>query len=406
MSKEFKQEVLTAFQKVSPSKIGIESKDELAKYQQSQFNLFFHKLKFPPELFRGKKVIDFGCGTGEMDIVLANWGANVEGFDFNDISVARANELKEHFGLASQTAFSVGDIDTYAYQPGVYDIAASFGVIAHVPDQKNMFLRMAEASRKGGFVILGYIEDSGLIQRLMHRAIVLANSDKSDAEIFRIAKVCFSEHIERSVKYGGRSADSVINDYLVNPHYIGISTQKLLSWAAHFDLEFYSGWPNVELPFVVDSPYFKLIPKDSPIYELYFSLLRLRWLYAQDEDSTVFSDIAQRLPKVNGDIESLFQGLNQILQDRDSSDQTFSSIRTGLKDIERGVSALSEEVSHYIDKNLAALNDELLRVLEMIVLKIRENREFDLSQVSGKLFRGYNGLGTSYAVFHKRCEAT
>ena len=43
MSKEFKQEVLTAFQKVSPSKIGIESKDELTKYQQSQFNLFFHK---------------------------------------------------------------------------------------------------------------------------------------------------------------------------------------------------------------------------------------------------------------------------------------------------------------------------------------------------------------------------
>lgn len=403
MSKEFKQEVLTAFQKVSPSKIGIESKDEFAKYQQSQFNLFFHKLKFPPELFRGKKVIDFGCGTGEMDVVLANWGANVEGFDFNDISIARANGLKEHFGLSTgtQTAFSVGDIDAYPFQSGAYDISASFGVIAHVPDQENMFRRMADASRKGGFVILGYIEDSGLIQRLLHRAIVLANSDKSDAEVFRIAKACFSEHIERSVKYGGRTADSVINDYLVNPHYIGISTQKLLSWASRYDLEYYSGWPNVELPFVVDSPYFKLIPKDSPIYELYFSLLRLRWLYAQDEDSAVFSDLTRRLPKVGGDIESLFQGLNEILQARDSSDRTFNSVRSSLKDVEHGVSALVSEVSGYINQHLADLNGELLRVLEMIVLKARENREFDLSQVGGKLFRGYNGLGTSYVVFHK-----
>lgn len=401
MSRKFKQEVLTAFQKVSPSKVSIESKDELAKYQQSQFNLFFHKLKFPPELFRGKKVIDFGCGTGEMDIVLANRGANVEGFDFNDISIARANELKEHFGFASQTAFSVGDIDTYPFQPGAYDMSASFGVIAHVPDQENMFRRMADASRKGGFVILGYIEDSGLIQRLLHRAIVQANSDKSDAEVFRIAKACFSEHIDRSVKYGGRTADSVINDYLVNPHYIGISSQKLISWASRYGLEYYSGWPSVELPFVVDSPYFKLIPKDSPIYELYFSLLRLRWLYAQDEDSTVFNDLAQRLPKVGGDIESLFQGLNEALQSRDSSDRTFSAVRDSLEDVEQGVSSLVSEVSGYINEHLADLNNELLRVLEMIVLKARENTEFDLNQIGGKLFRGYNGLGTSYVVFHK-----
>ncbi|BAO31139.1 class I SAM-dependent methyltransferase [Sulfuritalea hydrogenivorans] len=401
MSKEFKQEVLTAFQKVSPSKIGIESKDELAKYQQSQFNLFFHKLKFPPELFHGKKVIDFGCGTGEMDIVLANWGANVEGFDFNDISIARANDLREQFGLSSQTVFSVGDIDAYPFQSGAYDISASFGVIAHVPDQENMLRRMADASRKGGFVILGYIEDSGLIQRLLHRAIVLANSDKSDAEVFRIAKACFAEHIERSVKYGGRTADSVINDYLVNPHYIGISTQKLLSWTSRFGLEYYSGWPNVDLPFVVDSPYFKLIPKDSPVYELYFSMLRLRWLYAQDEDSAVFGELTERLPKVGNDIESLFQGLNEILQARDSSDQTFGAVRNKLKDVERGVATLVGEVSGYINQHLTDLNGELLRVLEMIVLKARENRDFDLSQVGGKLFRGYNGLGTSYVVFHK-----
>jgi len=401
MNSEFKQEVLTAFQKVSPSKIGIESDNEFAKYQQSQFNLYFHKLKFPPELFNGKKVIDFGCGTGEMDIVLARWGATVEGFDFNDISIARANGLREHFGLSSQTTFSIGDIDSYPFQSGAYDISASFGVIAHVPDQANMLRRMADASRKGGFVILGYIEDSGLIQRLLHRAIVLANSDKSDAEVFRIAKACFSEHIERSVKYGGRTADSVINDYLVNPHYIGISSQKLLSWASRFGLEYYSGWPSAELPFVVDSPYFKLIPKDSPVYELYFSLLRLRWLYAQDEDSAVFDDLVGRLPRVGGDIESLFRGLNEILQSRDSSDRTFSTVRDSLKHVERGVSSLVSEVSGYIIQHLATLNGELLRVLEMVVLKARENREFDLSQVGGKLFRGYNGLGTSYVVFHK-----
>lgn len=401
MTKEFKQEVLTAFQKVSPSKIGIESKDQFAEYQQNLSNLFFNKLKFPTELFRGKKVIDFGCGTGEVDMVLANWGAHVEGFDFNEISITRANELKELLGFSQQTAFSVGDIDAYSYQSGAYDLSVSFGVIAHVPDQENMFLRMADACKNGGFVMLGYIEDSGLIQRLLHRAIVMVNSDKSDADIFRIAKACFSEHIERSVKYGGRSAEGVINDYLVNPHYIGISSQRLISWASSHGLEYYSAWPNIELPFVVDSPYFKLIAKDSAIYNLYFSLLRLRWLYAQDEDSAVFSDLMSRLPKVDNDIEALFQGLNDILQNQDSSDLTFSTVKNRMKDVEQGVASIIGEVSGYINEHLVDLNSELLRVLEMVVRKARENREFDLGQVGGKLFRGYNGLGTSYAVFHK-----
>lgn len=401
MTKEFKQEVLTAFQKVSPSKIGIESKDQLAEYQQNLSNLFFNKLKFPTELFRGKKVIDFGCGTGEVDVVLANWGAHVEGFDFNEISIERANRLRTLFDLSSQTTFSMGDIDTYPYQSGTYDLSVSFGVIAHVPDQENMFRRMADACKKGGFVMLGYIEDSGLIQRLLHRAIVMANSDKSDADIFRIAKACFSEHIERSVKYGGRSAEGVINDYLVNPHYIGISSQRLISWASRYGLEYYSGWPNIELPFVVDSPYFKLIAKDSAIYNLYFSLLRLRWLYAQDEDSAVFSDLMSRLPKVDNDIEALFQGLNDILQNQDSSDLTFSAVKNRMKDVEQGVASIIREVSGYINEHFADLNGELLRILEMVVRKARENRDFDLSQVGGKLFKGYNGLGTSYAVFHK-----
>jgi 2-polyprenyl-3-methyl-5-hydroxy-6-metoxy-1,4-benzoquinol methylase len=401
MMKEFKHEVLTAFLKVSPSKVGIESKEYFAKYQQNLFNLFFHKLKFPPELFRGKKVIDFGCGTGEVDMVLANWGANVEGFDFNEISISRANELKESFGFSQQTSFSVGDIDAYSYLSGAYDLSVSFGVIAHVPDQENMFRRMADACKKDGFVMLGYIEDSGLIQRLLHRAIVMLNSDKSDAEIFRIAKANFSEHIERSVKYGGRSAESVINDYLVNPKYIGISSQRLFSWASQYGLEYYSGWPNIELPFVVDSPYFKLIPKDSAIYNLYFSLLRLRWLYAQDEDNAVFSDLMNRLPKVDNDIEALFQGLNDILQHKDSSELTFSAVQDSLKNVEQGVASITKEISGYINENFLDLNVELLRVLEMVVKKARENKEFDLNKVSGKLFRGYNGLGTSYVVFHK-----
>lgn len=115
----------------------------------------------------------------------------------------------------------------------------------------------------------------------------------------------------------------------------------------------------------------------------------------------MFSNLMTRLPKVDNDIEALFQGLNDILQTRDFSDLTFSTVRDRLRDVEAGVASILSEVSGYINEHLADLNGELLRVLEMVVRKAREHKEFDLSQIGGKLFRGYNGLGTSYVIFDK-----
>lgn len=401
MTEIFKSEVLSAFQKVSPSKINIEEDLELNKYKNSLRNLFFHKLKFPSQLFLDKSVIDFGCGTGEADIILANWGANVEGFDFNGISIERANHLREQFNVHKKTSFKIGDIDSYEMKSNSFDIAVSFGVIPHVPYQEKMFERMVEVTKKGGFIILGYIEDAGLIQRLLHRAIVLANSDKTDVEIHRIAKSYFPEHIERSVKNGGRTAESVINDYLVNPHYIGISTHKLISWGSQYGVEYYSGWPSLDLPFLIDSPYYDLISKESQIYSFYISLLRLRWLYAQNEDFDVFSELFKNLPRVNNHIESLFLSLNQILQEQDYSEHTLDSMTGSLNSIEDGINSLMQEVSKCISQNLRDLNCELNRVTQAIVQKIDKNQDFDISNIGSKLFRGYNGLGTSYAIFHK-----
>ena len=101
------------------------------------------------------------------------------------------------------------------------------------------------------------------------------------------------------------------------------------------------------------------------------------------------------------DIEALFDGLNDILQHHDSSDLTFVAVQDHLKNVEQGVAAIVREISSYINEHLADLNSELVRVLEMVVRKARENREFNLDQVGGKLFKGYNGLGTSYTIFHK-----
>ena len=93
---KWQKEVLRDFKKKSPSKINIENKKIFKKYLKNHLNLFNESLKFPIELFKNKKVLDLGCGTGEVDIILNSFGAKCYGFDFNDISINRANFLKKN----------------------------------------------------------------------------------------------------------------------------------------------------------------------------------------------------------------------------------------------------------------------------------------------------------------------
>jgi 2-polyprenyl-3-methyl-5-hydroxy-6-metoxy-1,4-benzoquinol methylase len=400
-SDQFKQEVLKAFQKVSPSRIDMKDEEDLKKYAQNHYNLFFKKLKFPPELFKGKKIIDFGCGTGEVDVVLASWGATVQGFDFNPISIERANGLRNRFEMSGQLSFGVGEMDTFKAQPESIDMAVSFGVIAHVPDQHQMFQLMAKTVKPGGYVVLGYVEDSGLIQRLLHRAIIRVNSDNSDEEIFRIAKACFAEHIDRSVRYGGRTAESVINDYLVNPHYIGLSSHTLLNWAKEMNLEFYSTWPSAELSFVVDSPYFEPLERGSEIYKLFLSLNRLRWVFAQQEDSVVFSELMEGMSGLGEAIETFLSGFTEILQGEKYTETDLSTFRNRLNALIECFDRTGNSTLSYLNQNLGSLSDELERVLTLIVQKAVNGSAFDLEQLNSLLFKGYNGFGPSYTIWHK-----
>lgn len=397
----FKKEVLNAFQKVTPSKINIEDDTEFKKYINNHYNLFFHKLKFPPELFNGKKILDFGCGTGEVDIVMANWGGIIEGFDFNERSVRRANDLRQKFNLHKSLHFCIGDVDSYEFQIEDYDIVQSMGVIAHVPNRKMMFERMASACKKDGFVILGYVEKSGLIQRLFHRAICMAYSGDSEDKIHEIAKKCFGEHIERSVKYGGRTAESVINDYLINPHYHGLNMLDLLEWAKEYNLEFYSSWPEINIPFCIDSPYFLPISKHSELYRKYISLLQLRWIYAQAEDTDVFGNLFNLVPFLDTTIQKFVDKVDSILQEYDYNYANLAEVSQNISELDTKIKEFSGLIAKNILDNLHELNSEIFNLLKLITEKTKEDKDFNLDLINHKLFQGYNGLGTSYIIFHK-----
>ena len=83
--KRVEQETLKTFQEEIPSIYFSDKSDkEFQEYSENAAHTYREYFKFPPKMFQGADLIDFGAGTGENTISLARWGANCTLVEMND----------------------------------------------------------------------------------------------------------------------------------------------------------------------------------------------------------------------------------------------------------------------------------------------------------------------------------
>lgn len=104
-----------------------------------------------PEDWKGKKILDVGCGMGRNSYWPMKWGASsVTAFDYDERSVARAKETLKEFPTATVLYKSAYDIDW----KNEFDIAFSIGVIHHLSDPKLAIKNMITALKPGGKLLV------------------------------------------------------------------------------------------------------------------------------------------------------------------------------------------------------------------------------------------------------------
>jgi 2-polyprenyl-3-methyl-5-hydroxy-6-metoxy-1,4-benzoquinol methylase len=87
------------------------------------------------ERWRGKKVLEIGCGIGTDTINFARHGATVTAVDLSEKSIEVARRRAEVFGLQDRIRFFPANAEQLrSYVPAdKYDLIYSFGVIHHTP---------------------------------------------------------------------------------------------------------------------------------------------------------------------------------------------------------------------------------------------------------------------------------
>jgi 2-polyprenyl-3-methyl-5-hydroxy-6-metoxy-1,4-benzoquinol methylase len=87
------------------------------------------------ECWRGKKVLEIGCGIGTDTINFARHGAQVTAVDLTEKSLEVARQRARVFGLEDRIRFVQANAEQLSdfVPPEQYDLVYSFGVIHHTP---------------------------------------------------------------------------------------------------------------------------------------------------------------------------------------------------------------------------------------------------------------------------------
>ena len=80
----------------------------------------------------GKRVLDFGCGSGFHTIQTAQFAGQVTGIDISPEAIRLAQEKAEAAGLSSKTAFTEMDAEALTFPPASFDVVSVRGVLHHM----------------------------------------------------------------------------------------------------------------------------------------------------------------------------------------------------------------------------------------------------------------------------------
>jgi len=100
------------------------------------------------------RVVEIGCGTGQMSLYLAHADRVVIGADLTRASLRLAADAARRFGL-EQVRFIETDLHNPGLRRGAFDVVYSSGVLHHTPDPSAAFAHVARLARPGGIIIIG-----------------------------------------------------------------------------------------------------------------------------------------------------------------------------------------------------------------------------------------------------------
>ena len=126
--------------------------------EKSERSMFAKKLD--EELPYSSKIIEIGCGTGQLSNFLSRYNRTIIGTDLSLNSLELANNFRKANSIEN-VFFLQMNLFKPCFNEGTFDAVISNGCLHHTADPKKAFNTVTKLAKKGGLIVVGLYHKNG-----------------------------------------------------------------------------------------------------------------------------------------------------------------------------------------------------------------------------------------------------
>lgn len=230
----------------------------------------------------GSRVVECGCGTGQLSNFLGLANRTVIGADMCLNSLRLAQGFKEKNQL-SRVTFIQMNLFRPVLKPASFDLVISNGVLHHTADPFGAFQKIATLVKPNGYILIGLYHTYGRLWTDFRRVL------------FRINRKAF-EFVDSRLtdkRIGATRRETWFADQYQNPHESKHTIGEVLRWFSQTGFEFVNSIPKARLG-AQFSENERLFRREKPGHRLNLFAREVLMTFTDSKDGGLFIVIGKK----------------------------------------------------------------------------------------------------------------
>jgi SAM-dependent methyltransferase len=225
------------------------------------------------------RIVEIGCGTGQMALYLARADRVVIAADLARASLQLGAAAARRFELG-RVMFVETDLRTAGLEAAAFDVVYCAGVVHHTPDPRASFARVAALARPGGVIVLGVYNAFARVPARVRRVAARLSGSRF---------IPF-DPVLRERRSEPARREAWVRDQYQHPEEHCHTLAEVQRWFAENDVEYVRTYPSAVLG---DEPDDLFTPADDN-WMLEGWLAQLGWMWTLGREGGLFFTIGRR----------------------------------------------------------------------------------------------------------------
>jgi 2-polyprenyl-3-methyl-5-hydroxy-6-metoxy-1,4-benzoquinol methylase/uncharacterized protein YbaR (Trm112 family) len=179
------------------------------------------------------RVLEIGCGTGQMSLYLATADRTVVAADLTRASLELGANAARRYGV-DQVRFVETDLQSPGLATGVFDVVYTSGVLHHTPDPRASFAAIVPLVRPGGLIVVGLYNAYARVPHRLRRALARLTGMR----FVPLDAVLRERHAEPARK------QAWLRDQYLHPEEHRHTIAEVQRWFAECGVDYVRSYPN------------------------------------------------------------------------------------------------------------------------------------------------------------------